>query len=150
MDHDRPLPARQQCRRPAADASGMRGVSPPRAALFALLRPLIACLFLLASSPLAGDATAQTGAQLRHARAQARGGRVAEGVLTRFSSGRLTLVARETHELSVRDLIRLDFTSRTPRLDRRDPVVILANGDLLAAQADEADPEYLGARWTRL
>lgn len=105
--------------------------------------------FVPALLSLHSVARAQTGAQLRHARITARGGVVAEGVLTRFSDDSVTLIAQETHEFPIRDVVRLDFTDRVPRLDRRDPVVLLANGDVLAASIEEADSEQLTARWAR-
>ncbi|MFN7805134.1 MAG: hypothetical protein ACK5TO_14030, partial [Planctomycetaceae bacterium] len=94
-----------------------------------------------------GHAQGQVGSVLRTGKLLSRGGEWLTGRLEELTAERLTWQGESATAVSLADVVRLEFAERQARLNRESPLVILANGDLLAAEVVQADEEDLSLRW---
>lgn len=97
-----------------------------------------------------GLAQGQVGSVLRTGKLLSRGGEWLTGRLEGLTAERLTWQGESATPVSLADVVRLEFAERQARLNRESPLVILANGDLLAAEVVQADEEELSLRWDQL
>jgi hypothetical protein len=97
-----------------------------------------------------GPALGQVGPVLRTGKLLSRGGDSLAGRLEGLTAERLTWQGEKSRSIPLADVVRLEFEGRQARLSRDSPLVILANGDLLAAEVVRADEEELSLRWDRL
>lgn len=110
---------------------------------------------LLAASILVanvGTAPAQESAQ-RQVIALGQDGREFAGVLAAFGSGQLTIgagaPAAAPQRLATKNLISLKFKNRPSIAHASDPLVLLADGNVLALQIVGSDDVALTGRWAR-
>ena len=106
-------------------------------------------LWLLVCASIA-PAWGQVGGVQRRGTLLTRGGESLEGRLEGLTAKGLTLVGESARAVPLGELVRWEFEGRRSRLSRDSPLVILANGDLLAAEVVRADEEELSLRWDRL
>ncbi len=97
-----------------------------------------------------GLACGQVGGVLRTGQLLTRGGESLAGRLEKLTEEGLTWQGEAARNFPLADMVRWEFEGRRARLSRESPLVILANGDLLAADVVRADEEELALRWDRL
>ncbi|MFN9200097.1 MAG: hypothetical protein ACK5WR_18640, partial [Planctomycetaceae bacterium] len=97
-----------------------------------------------------GLACGQVGGVLRTGQLLTRGGESLAGRLEKLTEEGLTWQGEAARNFPLADVVRWEFEGRRARLSRESPLVILANGDLLAADVVRADEEELALRWDRL
>lgn len=98
----------------------------------------------------AGLANAQVGDVLRTGQLLTRGGESLAGRLEKLTAEGLTWREEAARSFPLADVVRWEFEGRRARLSRESPLVVLANGDLLAADVIRADEEELALQWDRL
>lgn len=97
-----------------------------------------------------GLACGQVGGVLRTGQLLTREGESLAGRLEKLTAEGLTWQGEAARAVPLSDVVWLEFEERRSRLSRESPLVILANGDLLAAEVVRADEEELALRWDRL
>lgn len=122
----------------AATRSGMLTIVGPRAWLLAVI--------VLLEPAWSGELPAQDN-PLRRAATINRVGRQFSGKVEKLGAGELTITGTDTQRLATKTLVDLTFHDRRPTVRAGDPLVLLADGGLLAAHVIGSSDEALSVRW---